>query len=227
MTGVNKLFIVTGSSRGLGQELARQLTRFGQSVIGVARGKYSNDEMFETLFCDLANSENVLLLVKSLRKRVLGFDSVVLINNAGVIEPIGKVGELNDPETVSQHIGVNYLGPVLLVNGLLAVLNDDVNFQIINITSGAAERPIQGWSLYSSSKKAFKVFLDVVVTENEQVKVTHFDPGIMDTSMQQTIRDSDVDDFPDLEQFRNFKLIGKLQPASTVAKQMIESLVNL
>nr|MDA3886122.1 SDR family NAD(P)-dependent oxidoreductase [Candidatus Delongbacteria bacterium] len=107
-------------------------------------------------------------------------------------------------------------------------LNYSCEKRIINISSGAAKKPYDGWSTYCSSKAALDMLTRCVNVEQNKkefpVNVISFDPGIMDTEMQNDIRQSNKEDFSQLSRFIDFKENGALLSAEFVADKVIEVL---
>ncbi|WP_305463975.1 hypothetical protein [Photobacterium leiognathi] len=71
------------------------------------------------------------------------------------------------------------------------------------------------------SKAGIKMFFDVIAKENDFVEVEHFDPGVIDTAMQEKIRSSGRDMMPDVDSFKKFQQEGKLKKPEDVAAQLI------
>ncbi|MEP6613265.1 MAG: SDR family NAD(P)-dependent oxidoreductase, partial [Mucilaginibacter sp.] len=81
---------------------------------------------------------------------------------------------------------------------------------IVNITTGAATKPVAYWSLYGASKAYLQMFLKVLSEENienSNLTVYNIDPGTIDTEMQSTIRDIV---FPKQAYFQSLQQTGKL-----------------
>lgn len=210
---MDKLFIVTGANRGLGKALTEGLLEANQSVLAINRSSSSKSE--NTIICDLADATQLNELTEKLKK-ITKYYEIIFINNAGVIEPIGNIGSFLSIDKIQQHINVNYLAPICIINALMQIKN--INLKVINVTTGAAERYLEGWSLYGSSKKAVKVALDTLMMENSNIDIVHFDPGVIDTNMQTKIRDSE---FKLKERFVQYKEKQKLQAPEEVAKRII------
>ena len=228
-----RLCVVTGTAGGLGAEIADYLAARGEMVISLRRHPVAPDAtggrrpVFRTLAGDLSRPHDVSVLAREIAAAVSGeTTSVVFFNNAGVVGPIDLVGCLGDVQPIADHITVNYTSPVVLINALVAALPGGANLDIVNITSGAADRPIPGWSLYCSSKRAIKAFLDVLDAENERVSVRHVDPGVMDTAMQATIRGASADAFPDVQTFRAYRDGGLLRRPAEVARMIVEGCLD-
>lgn len=223
-----KLFIVTGISSGLGKQIVNLLTQSNQKVIGIGRNFTStqnalskiNPRLLTLIQYDLASTSSFRKMVQELDSEINNGIEIIFINNAGVIDPITKVGNFKESIDTERHINVNYLTPVLLTNYLLSKHQNKI--KIINISSGAAELSIEGWSLYCSSKKAIKTFLDVVNKENIDLSVEHIDPGVMNTKMQGNIRKSSIEDFPNVNQFKRLEKNGELQSPEETARKILK-----
>lgn len=230
-----KYAIVTGASRGLGASAARQFISEGIPVISVSRNenidlKKAADQAgsgYSHYSCDLSSAQQVQSVFAQICEDVFNdAETVYVINNAGVIEPIEVAGEL-DASLVQTNIQVNLTAPILISNLFLQKAKETGTRVIItNVTSGAAERPIQGWSIYCSTKAAVNMFTMTAGLELESngssSKVIAFSPGIMDTDMQVTIRSSSEESFADVNTFRNYKESGSLRSPDTVAGALVK-----
>ena len=152
---------------------------------------------------------------------------IIFINNAGIVEPIDKIGKL-DEGMIYNSIYVNFLAPALFTNKIIA--RKDLKITILNISSGAANKPFEGWAMYCSTKAGFKMFTEVLLAENQkndQINVFNIDPGVMDTDMQRKIRDSNFEKFPLHNDFVKFKTDGRLAPAEKVAREIVIKYINI
>lgn len=227
--------IVTGASRGLGASAAQQFLSEGISVISVSRNENSDlkkaaDQAgsgYAHYSCDLSSAQQVQSVFAQICEEVFhDAETVYVINNAGVIEPIEVAGEF-DASLVQTNVQVNLTAPILISNLFLQKTKETGSRAIIaNVTSGAAERPIQGWSIYCSTKAAVNMFTMTAGLELENngssSKVIAFSPGIMDTDMQVTIRSSSEESFADVNTFRNYKESGSLRSPDTVAGALVK-----
>ncbi|WP_315003269.1 SDR family NAD(P)-dependent oxidoreductase [uncultured Selenomonas sp.] len=222
-----KSIILTGFSRGLGKSLWQRLLDLGGvRLFAVGRAEpetmpYANCSF---MHWDLTKSEEV----PSVREIVTGGDCLTFINNAGTVAPIGDIGELHE-EDLRQAAQINFVSPMLFCNRLVGACREKrQNLKIINISTGAANYPIAGWSAYCSTKVAFKMFLDVLAEQEKDggyVEVVHVDPGVMDTEMQEKIRAADAKSFPRLAEFQALKAEGKLRRPEDVAESIIRKYI--
>lgn len=230
-----KYAIVTGASKGLGASAAQEFISKGIPVISVSRSENSTLKQtaesagvsYTHYSCDLSSAQQVQSVFANICEEVFQHaENVYVINNAGVIEPIDIAGEL-DADLVQRNIQVNLSAPILISNLFLQKAKaTGARVIITNVTSGAGERPIQGWSIYCSTKAAVNMFTKTAALELENSgssnKVIAFSPGIMDTDMQVTIRSSSEEAFADVDTFRNYKESGSLRSPDTVAGALVK-----
>lgn len=218
------VFIVTGASKGIGFELLKQLQAKGKKVIGLARTSPEAAEHFVVV--DLAKTtqlENTLIGI--INDDIERASSFTLINNAGMVEPIGLAGMVN-AEEMTTALAVNLTAPMILSNTFIASLRDfEGEKRIVNISSGAGRNPYEGWGTYCTTKAGLDHFSRVVALEQQSatypVEIVAIAPGIIDTGMQETIRGSEADAFPLLDRFIEYKAKGALSSAKQTAEKLI------
>ncbi|MFD1017696.1 (S)-benzoin forming benzil reductase [Thalassobacillus hwangdonensis] len=233
--------IVTGDSRGFGEQIAKQFMEKGVHVIGISRKineslKKQAEEQnlyYEHYSCDLSEPGAIKECMEKWQGDVFNNETnhVYLINNAGMIQPINMVGNL-DADQMTKHLNLNMLAPMLLTDHLIRLGDkSDTSLTVVNITSGAAEKSMKGWSVYSSAKSGLNRFTKTAAEEQEQKSanahtVIAFSPGVMDTGMQGEIREASEDQFADVKKFRQLKEEGKLQGPNTIAALLMDLLNN-
>ncbi|MCQ2010158.1 (S)-benzoin forming benzil reductase [Sporolactobacillus sp. STSJ-5] len=240
-----EMALVTGVSKGLGFEVSKALAEQGKEVIGLSRSINEqvrnliakSDGRFSHECIDLSHVEEIEPFIKKICRQIAARkpQKVYVVNNASTVEPIERVGFL-DNSAIQRAVHLNLLAPMLINNTLLNELkNEAIEVVIVNVTSGAAERPIHGWSVYGATKAAVNMHTKVAGLEQEQTEASHkmiaFSPGIMDTDMQGRIRDSEKEAFTDIDQFKRFKTSGALRNPVEVAHALVhlildEQLVN-
>ena len=157
----NKTAIITGASRGIGEAAARFFADRGANVVLAARTSNAIERIATEITAsggkaiavatDVSDFAAVSTLVERTTAEFGGLD--ILINNAGVIEPIARLAD-SDPKAWGQIVDINYKG---VYHGLRAAIPVMVGFgggTIINISSGAATGALEGWSHYCSTKAA-------------------------------------------------------------------------
>lgn len=218
-----KTIIITGVSRGLGKGFLGFLISSPNKVVCVGRRLPDSSVTDKVIFLKRDMGEDFL----SFRPHEIGIvedtSEVVLINNASTIEPIASVGYFTEEE-VQKSLSVNYIYPVCMINILVDFCRAaNIPFRIINISTGAALSPFAGWSLYCSAKAAIRMFLDCLSRENDGVSVKHIDPGVMDTDMQETIRNASAEHFPEKDRFVKFKNEKILKSPQLAARLILEA----
>lgn len=218
------IYIITGASRGIGAALFDQLTDMpAAQVLGVARSNPAHHENF--ICADLTDLSAYDAIVAWLQDRRSNASSVTLINNAGMVEPIGRVGAL-DAAALAQSVALNVTAPMALTNAVLGMLADiAIPKKILNISSGASQSSIAGWASYCAAKAALDHFTRVLHLEQQDAahpaRVMAVAPGVIDTGMQETIRAAEASAFPDVERFRELKQRGQLQSPEETARGLI------
>jgi len=196
-----KVVIVTGASRGIGAAAAAALAKEGAAVMLTARdGVLASgvaDQIIEAggrayaTACDVSDYAAVQWLVTETEGRFGRVDA--LINNAGVIEPIASVAE-SDPAVWARNIEINLIGAYNPIRALLPRMIANGGGTIVNVSSGAGIRPLEGWSAYCSGKAGLVMLTRAIALENPSngIRVFGFQPGTTDTDMQVAIRASGI-----------------------------------
>lgn len=196
-----KAAIVTGASRGIGAATAVELSNAGVSVILAARTEShirhnagvirDNGGQAEAVTCDVSNYKDVQALISLCESTFGRMD--ILINNAGVIEPIGHLAT-SDPDVWAHASDVNFKGVYFGIRAALPLMQSQQNGTIVNVGSGAAHSPLEGWSHYCSAKAAAAMLTRCVHKEvaASGVRVFGLSPGTVATEMQVLIKASGI-----------------------------------
>jgi 3-oxoacyl-[acyl-carrier protein] reductase len=196
-----KVAIVTGASRGLGAAVARALADRCKAVVllsrdkallaSVASGINSAGERAVAMACDVSDYGEVAGAVAETKSRFGRVD--ILISNAGIIDPIAHIAT-SEPALWAQNVTINLIGPYNAVRAVLPNMIADGGGSIVNITSGAAYQPLEGWSAYCSSKAGLVMLTRSIAEETSGmgIRIFGFSPGTIDTDMQAAIRASGI-----------------------------------
>lgn len=235
-----QIAIVTGTSKGLGYSMAKILLQQGIHVIGISRTinesltpiATEHEVSYEHLSYDLGElselKNSFVKITELIRERAV--EKLFLVNNAAVLQPINQAKEIAVAD-LAQHIQVNTTAPMGLMNKCLQISDTTgIPFYGVNITSGAADRPVYGWSAYCSTKACINRYTETVALEQETLetgnKVFAFSPGVMDTNMQAEIRSSDESAFKDVERFKQYKADNYLKHTDDVGRVVIDILTD-
>ncbi|MCC7289920.1 SDR family NAD(P)-dependent oxidoreductase [bacterium] len=226
-------FIITGTSKGLGDALLKEtLSRNNNFVFGLNRSKCNlKSGNYLDIRCDLAEYEQIEKAFELIYRTVSesSVESLVLINNAGIVDPIGYIQTLNSNQ-IENAFAVNVFGVINTTKLFIKYFSKfKSNKTIVNISSGASSKPTAGWSIYTSTKSAVEMFTKSVALEQENeefpVKVFAFQPGKVETPMQEYVRSQSSKDLPSVDIFINsFK--NKENYSPKFVAEMLIRLIN-
>lgn len=209
-----KTVLVTGAGRGIGAVLTGLLVKSGASVLAGVLSEAHPDwashlagaDVFKL---DVTNQKSVDDAIA----RVTG-ELDVLINNAGIINPIGHV-ETIDSDAFAQTFDVNVVGPHRMIKAALPKLGASKG-AIVNAGTGAATTPMEGWAAYCSSKAGTRMLTQMCAMEFADRGVQSFFIGIppTDTEMQGEIRDAGLNP---ISKIARGDLVDPVVPASVMA----------
>lgn len=226
-------FVVTGCSKGIGKALVELLLSDPTNkVLGISRSEVTfNNPCFAHIRMDLtASGLKPEILMKIFPDDP--FDSYVLINNAGTIGDIAHFGHLSN-KGIQDVLELNATVPAILMNAFVERYASTPNAKkaVVNISSGAANKTIDGWAMYSASKSAINA---ISLTAQEESKLSGngirffaLAPGVVDTDMQESIRGASEASFSQLGRFKDLKDNQKLSKPSEVAEKIIYLLDHL
>ncbi|MBT8155443.1 SDR family oxidoreductase [Epibacterium ulvae] len=197
----NKTAIITGASRGIGEAAARELAAKGAKVVLAARSGADIERIAAELraegheaiaqTCDVSDRAAVEELITSTMATFSTVD--ILVNNAGLIDPITRIAD-SDPEAWTQVIDTNVKGVYYGLRYAIPIMIAQGGGTIINISSGAANSFLEGWSHYCASKAAVLRLTGVAHKEyhDQGVRLVGLSPGTVATKMQVSIKASGI-----------------------------------
>ncbi|ALD20283.1 SDR family NAD(P)-dependent oxidoreductase [Hymenobacter sp. DG25A] len=219
-------YIITGPSRGLGKALAETVLQQPDSVvIGVSRHATIEHARYHHQPLDLSDMLAVQNNLHKVFPECSHASSITLINNAAVLGEIGYVGEVPN-EHFEFVMDVNVVAPSMLMNTFLRTYAHlAMPRTVLNISSGAAQRSIDGWAAYCASKAALEMLTQVAAEEQQRrgsgVQIYSLSPGVMDTEMQEQIRESDEQNFSGVSTFKAYKQENRLNTSEEVAQRIL------
>jgi len=195
-----KTVIITGASRGIGAAAAAAMAEAGAGLMLLARSRdeldavangVRRDAPVEAMACDIADYAQVAVAVERTRTAFGSID--VLVNNAGVIEPIAPLAK-SDPVEWARAADINFKGVYNGMRAVLPLMQSQGAGTIITLGSGAAHNPLEGWSQYCSAKAAAFMLTRCVHLEckGRGIRAISLSPGTVATDMQHKIRASGI-----------------------------------
>ncbi|HVH02683.1 MAG TPA: SDR family oxidoreductase [Amaricoccus sp.] len=197
----DKSVVVTGASRGIGAAAAEAmaaegaalllLARSGEGITGLASRLRKAGAKAEAMTCDVAAWSQVEAAIAHARDLFGRID--MLVNNAGVIEPIGPLSRA-DPAAWGRAADINFKGVFHGMRAVLPGMRAQGSGVIVNLGSGAAHNPLEGWSHYCAAKAATAMLTRCAHLENrgKGVRVYSLSPGTVATDMQRAIKASGI-----------------------------------
>ncbi len=220
--------VVTGASRGLGAGKAEALAAEGVRLGLCARTRPdppSGAEAF-TQSVDVTDADGVDGFAAEVVRRFGRID--LWVNNAGLLAPIGPLADA-DPADLRANVEVNVLGVVHGTATFARHVRSRPGFGVlVNLSSGAATRPYEGWAVYGGSKAAVEMITEVVAREERAHGLTAYavSPGLVDTDMQALIRSTPMGEFPAVERFQRAHREGDFNAPAWVTRYVLEELID-
>lgn len=184
----NKIWFVTGASKGLGLSLVTELLKKGHSVAATSRNLEeltnavgNNSGSFLPLQTDLVDKSSV---EKAIRETINRFEQIdVIVNNAGY-GLVGAIEELTDEETRA-NFDVNVFGALNVIRAALPQLRKQGSGHIFNVASvGGFVGTFPGFGIYIATKFAMHGFSESLYSELKEfgIRVTVASPGYLRTN---------------------------------------------
>ncbi|WP_250451079.1 SDR family oxidoreductase [Caballeronia sp. ATUFL_M2_KS44] len=227
------LAILTGHTRGLGAALADTLLSRDADILAISRkrnadlaARYSG--RIQEVELDLADlpALTAWLADGALGRFMAGADRVVLVNNAGMLAPVGPLAD-QDAGAVARAVSVNVAAPLMLAAAFAAARTDAADRRIVHISSGAGRNAYPGWSIYCATKAALDHHARAVaLDDNHGLRICSVAPGVVDTDMQAEIRGTALERFPMRERFDALKRDGQLATPEQSAQKLVDYLLS-
>ena len=206
--------LVTGAGRGIGAALVHTLVEHGATVFA---GFYGAADMGAlagaiTLPLDVTSQSSVDAAVAQVT--AFGGRLDVLVNNAGIIAPIGHLAHLPS-DALKPAFDVNVIGVHRMTVACLPLLRASKG-TIVNAGTGAATTAMEGWTGYCTSKAAARMLTQMMALELTPEGIQSYFIGIppTDTGMQAEIRLAGLNPISKIPQS---SLVDPAVPASVMA----------
>lgn len=215
----DKIVMVTGSTRGIGKEIALSFAKEGAVVIILGRNQEladkTRDEFLkmglkaESFVCDVINSQNVVEITNKILDKHKSID--ILVNNAGITKDnlLLRMSETDWDEVIS----VNLKGVFNCTKAVSKVMFKAHSGKIINVASIIGMIGNVGQANYAASKAGIIGFTKSIAKElaSRNINVNAIAPGYIDTEMTAQLKESTREEI-----LKNIPL-GRLGKANDVA----------
>jgi benzil reductase ((S)-benzoin forming) len=232
----DRICVVTGTTSGIGLGVAGELLRRGWDVAGVARRAAPlHHERYRHLRLDLADTARMEEAFEGAFGEALALEGrarVGLVNGAATLEPVGPTRTAS-AAGLARSFALNAVAPIWLLGFFLRRARG-VKLRVVDVSSGAARRPYAGWSAYCATKAALRMAGEVVGEEARSfapgtalpvdLSLVSYEPGVVDTEMQASVRGALVEAFPQVGRFLDLHATGKLHPPSRPAMEIADLL---
>jgi 3-oxoacyl-[acyl-carrier protein] reductase len=182
------MFIVTGSSKGIGNAIARRLLKNGHDVCGISRSLPEDNSLFKTYLADVANKQSLMEVANILKSEKVTVDG--LINCAGVMQkPFVDWSRIQE-EDIQSIFSTNVIGTINSCQSFIPLMNIRKHTPIINISSLSAHANTE-LSIYGSSKHAVKGFTSSLakILQATSIRPNCIAPGPIKTEMTSMLSD--------------------------------------
>jgi NAD(P)-dependent dehydrogenase (short-subunit alcohol dehydrogenase family) len=183
--------LITGASRGIGLEFARQFLARGDRVFAACRDPQNARQLhalpsdrLHLISLDVADAASIDASYAAVRQQTDALD--ILINNAGIIDDDNDVLGSLTFDVLMTLLRVNAAAPILIAQRYLELLQRGTDPQIIGITSehgSIASKPDGGSYGYSASKAALNMFIRTLAFDVRGITAYVIDPGWVRTDM--------------------------------------------
>lgn len=236
-----KYFIITGTSRGIGEALANQLLAEDHHIFCISRTpnerviERAREKNARLTYCsfDLNQLVDIDRLFEEIFREIedrADLTAIYLINNAGMLTPVAPI-EHNTAASIMENVNVNLIAPMITTSNFIKrSLPLNIDKRVMNISSASARYLLPSQSCYSTSKAGLDSFTKSVSLEQSSqqhaVKVVSVYPGMIDTQLQAEIRSASKEQFPYVDQFIQLAQEGKLQTPEYTAAKLIDILFD-
>ena len=192
----NKVAIVTGASKGIGEAMARGLAEFGAKVVISSRKRESVDAVAESfqndgleaiaIAANMGNVEEAQTLIDQTVDAYGGID--IIINNAAANPVFGPI-QNTEERAFDKILDVNLKGPFELCKKAYPILKQRGGGSIINISSIGGLTPERGIGIYSVSKAGL-INLTKVMAQDwgaDNIRVNAICPGLIKTKFSEAL----------------------------------------
>ncbi|RXJ66833.1 oxidoreductase [Halarcobacter ebronensis] len=166
---MSRVFIITGSSKGIGKALSLYYLEKGFIVVGCSRGETTIcHENYRHHSLEVNDEKAVVKMVRETKKEFGKID--VLLNNAGIASMNHFL--TTTLQSVQNIFATNFEGTFLFSREVSKVMMKQKQGRIVNYTTVAAALNLEGEAVYAASKAAIENFTQTVAKELASFNIT-------------------------------------------------------
>lgn len=223
-------FIITGTSRGIGEQLAKMLLDKGDVVHGISRGAsdfFSEYENYTHHPFDLSYISGIQDLLHNIlcQMDLSNSEMICLINNAAMLEPLKTIDKCT-PEEINLNLQTSLIAPIVLTSCFINQTSElHLRRKVVNISSGSGTYPAPAMSVYCTSKAGINMFTACVGAEQANqlfpVEIVAVDPGMVETELQMIARGKTDEEFVMAKYFKQAYETGQLVLTETLGEHLL------
>ncbi len=192
----NKVAIITGGGRGIGEAIALAFAREGAHLAVASRTQTELDQVaariqelggqVRAIRTDVSNRDDVTRLIEATLTTYGQID--ILVNAAGVYGPIGLMWDVDIDEWI-QAMHINLFGTFVCCHAVLPHMIERRQGKIVNFSGGGATSPLPRFTAYGVSKTGIVRLSETLAEEVKEfnIEVNAVAPGAVDTRLQDQV----------------------------------------
>ena len=200
---MDRVMLITGTSRGIGRFLADYYLEKGLTVVGCSRAETDlTNDRYEHFSLDVSDEKAVNLLVSDVRRKYKRID--YLINNAGIAS--ANLALLTPLSVVEKVFRTNVFGTFLFCREVGKIMMRKKFGRIVNFTTGAVPLDLEGESVYASSKAAVESLTRVLAREfaGSGITCNAVGPALVQTDMTRSVSSEKIQELLDRQPIAEF-----------------------
>lgn len=190
---MSRVFLISGTRKGLGKSLAEHYLALGDKVVGCSRGASSiQSENYLHFELDITDEKSVISMVRAVKKQLGRID--VLINNAGVAAMNHLI--TTPTQSAQQVINTNFMGTFLLTREVSKIMMRQKSGNLVNFSTVAVPLNLAGEAAYAASKAAVESFTKTSAKELAEfgIRVNALAPTPIKTDLIRNIPQDKLDE---------------------------------
>ncbi|MBU1101714.1 MAG: SDR family oxidoreductase [Bacteroidetes bacterium] len=166
---MNKIMVITGTSKGIGRELSQYYLKKGYTVIGCSRSESELlHERYEHFCLDVSDEKSVEKMITDVSRKYKKID--YLLNNAGIASMNHTL--LTPASVVEKIFKVNVLGTFLFSREVAKVMSKNKWGRVVNFSTIGVPLRLEGECIYTSSKAAVEMMTRILAKEYAGMNIT-------------------------------------------------------